>query len=95
VFTPWRARGDTAHSHGMKHKNFSQHQNHRPASASGPTVIADLNQGGIDYAPSADEVAERAYFNYMNQSALPGYELKHWLEAEEQLLAERKLTQRN
>ena len=79
----------------MKHKNFSQHQNHKPAGASGPTVTADLNQSGIDFAPSADEVAKRAYFNYMNQGSLPGYELKHWLEAEEQLLAERKLTQRN
>jgi hypothetical protein len=79
----------------MKHKNFSPHQNHRPAGASGSTATAGLNQSGIDFAPSADEVAERAYFNYMNQGSLPGYELKHWLEAEEQLLAERKLTQRN
>ncbi|MFZ0828028.1 MAG: DUF2934 domain-containing protein [Verrucomicrobiia bacterium] len=79
----------------MKHKKLSPHQNHKPAIAGGPTATADLNPGGIDFAPSADEVAKRAYFNYMNQGSLPGYEVKHWLEAEEQLLAERKLAQSN
>jgi len=79
----------------MKHKNVSQHQNHKPASASGLPATTDSNQSGIDYAPSADEVASRAYFNYLNQGALPGYEVQHWLEAEEQLLAERKLAHSN
>ena len=95
VNTPWRTGCDTAHSHGMKHKKFPQHQNHKPASGSGLPATVDLNRSGIDIAPSADEVAERAYFNYMNQGALPGYEVKHWLEAEEQLLAERKLAHSN
>ena len=52
----------------------------------------DVNQGGIDVAPSADEVARRAYFSYVNQGSLPGHDVQHWLEAEAQLLAERNLT---
>jgi hypothetical protein len=51
-----------------------------------------LNQNEIDFAPSSDEVARRAYFNYMNQGSLPGYEVQHWLEAEAELIAERILT---
>jgi hypothetical protein len=76
----------------MKHKNFSQDQNQKPASASRPTAVADLNPNEIDFAPSPDEVARRAYFSYVNQGSLPGHDVQHWLEAEAQLLAERKLT---
>jgi TRAP-type uncharacterized transport system substrate-binding protein len=75
----------------MKHKNFSQDQNQKPAGASRPAV-AGLNQNEIDFAPSPDEVARKAYFNYENQGSLPGHDVQHWLEAEAQLLAERKLT---
>jgi hypothetical protein len=52
----------------------------------------DLNQNKIDFVPSPDEVARRAYFSYVNQGSLPGHDLQHWLEAEAQLLTERKLT---
>src|ERR1035437_7452882 len=72
----------------MKHNKFSKDQNQKPASASRPTAAADLNQSGIDFAPSADEVARRAYFSYVNQGSL-GHEVQHWLEAEAQLLTER------
>jgi hypothetical protein len=73
----------------MKHKNFSQDQKLPGASVS---VAADLNQSGIDFAPSPDEVARKAYFSYVNQGSLPGHEVQHWLAAEAELLAERKLT---
>ena len=76
----------------MKHNKFSQDQNQKPASASRSIVTADLNPGGIDFALSPDEVARKAYFNYENQGSLPGHDVQHWLEAEAQLLAERKLT---
>jgi hypothetical protein len=46
----------------------------------------------IDFAPSPDEVARKAYFSYVNQGSPQGHEVQHWLEAEAQLLAERKLT---
>ena len=43
-------------------------------------------------APSADEVARRAYFSYVNEGSLPGHEVQPWLEAEKQLIEERNLT---
>jgi hypothetical protein len=76
----------------MKHNNFFQDQNQKPASASRPAEAADLNQNKMDFAPSPDEVARRAYFSYVNQGSLPGHDVQHWLEAEAQLLAERNLT---
>jgi hypothetical protein len=74
----------------MKHKKFSQNQ--KPASTSRPTVAADLNGSRTDFTPSPDEVARRAYLNYVNQGAQPGHDVQHWLAAEAQLLAERNLT---
>jgi hypothetical protein len=76
----------------MRHKSFSQEQNQKPAGASRPTAAADLNQNEIDFAPSPDEVARKAYFSYVNQGSLPGHAVQHWLEAEAELIAERKLT---
>jgi hypothetical protein len=76
----------------MKHNKFSQDQSQKPASASRPTAAANLNQNEIDFAPSPDEVARRAFFSYVNQGSLPGHDVQHWLEAEAQLLAERNLT---
>jgi Fe-S cluster biosynthesis and repair protein YggX len=75
----------------MKYKNSSQDQNQKPASVSRPTAAAGLNQNEIDFAPSPDEVARRAYFSYVNQGSLAGHEVQHWLEAEAQLIAERNL----
>ena len=76
----------------MKNNKFSPDQNQKPAGASAPASAADLNQNEIDFAPSPDEVARRAYFSYVNQGSLNGHEVQHWLEAEARLLAERKLT---
>jgi len=76
----------------MKRKHFSQDQNPKPASASRPAAVVDLNQNEIDFAPSPDEVARKAYFSYVNLGSLPGHDVQHWLEAEAELIAERKLT---
>jgi hypothetical protein len=75
----------------MKH-HFSSNQNQEPASAAQPTAAADLNASAIDFVPSPDEVARRAYFSYVNEGSLPGHDVQHWLEAEAQMLAERNLT---
>jgi hypothetical protein len=76
----------------MKHNKSSQQQIPKLPRALRPTAAADLNQGGIDFTPSPDEVARRAYFSYVNQGSLPGHDVQHWLEAEAHLLAERNLT---
>jgi hypothetical protein len=75
----------------MKHNEFSQGQNQKPSGAPRPAEIADLNKSEIDFAPSADEVARRAYFSYVNQGAPQGQDVQHWLVAEAELLAERDL----
>ena len=69
----------------MKHHKFSLNQNPKPAVASVSAAVADLNRNEIDFAPSPDEVARKAYFSYVNEGSLPGHEVQHWLEAEAQL----------
>ena len=75
-----------------QHNQFAQNQNQPPASARQPAARADLKRNEVDFAPSADEVARRAYLNYVNQGSQPGRDVQHWLEAEADLLAERNLT---
>ena len=76
----------------MKHKDSSQNQNPKPAGASMSAAVVDLNQNEVDFAPSPDEVARKAYFSYENEGSLPGRHVQHWLAAEAELIAERKLT---
>jgi hypothetical protein len=75
----------------MKYNNFPQVQNQKPASVSQPIAVKDLKIRGIDFAPSWDEVAQRAYFIYVNAGLQPGHDMQHWLQAEAQLLAEHNL----
>ena len=75
-----------------KHNQFSQNQNQPPGSAPQPAAVADLKRNEDDFAPSADEVARRAYFVYVNEGSPQGRDVQHWLAAEAQLLAERNLT---
>ena len=67
-----------------KHK-FPQDQNPKPARASG---LAAVVEDEIDFAPSPGEAA-----SYVSRGSPQGHEVQHWLAAEAQLLAERKLTQ--
>jgi len=76
----------------MKQRNFSQMQNQKPASAPRPAVAANLNQSANEFVPSADEVARRAYFSYVNEGSPEGRDVQHWLDAEAALTEERNLT---
>ena len=77
----------------MKNNKFSEDQNRSKKLAGGSRLTAvELNQIEADFATSPDEVARRAYFSYVNQGSRQGHEVQHWLEAEAQLLEERKLT---
>jgi hypothetical protein len=89
---PMATRRGTVYTHNMKHKKSFQDQNQKPAGAPQPIAAADLSQNEIDFVPSPDEVARRAYFSYVNQGSLQGHEVQHWLKAEAELLAERNLT---
>jgi hypothetical protein len=74
----------------MKNNEFPQNQ--KPDRASQPVAVAGLSQNEINFTPSPDEVARRAYFTYVNQGSPQGYEVQHWLQAETELLQERNLT---
>jgi hypothetical protein len=74
----------------MKHTNSPQ--NSKPAAISSSAASATPAQNEIEFAPSPDEVARKAYFAYTNQGSLPGHDVQHWLAAEAELIAERNLT---
>jgi len=74
----------------MKHHKFSQDR--KLAGAPSSNAPEPPTQDEIDFAPSPDEVARKAYFTYVNQGSLPGHDVQHWLAAEAELIAERNLT---
>jgi hypothetical protein len=75
-----------------KHNKFPQNQNQTPAGGIPATAAAEFNKNTTGFAPSADEVARRAYFSYENEGSPQGRDVQHWLAAEADLIAERNLT---
>lgn len=73
----------------MKHHHFTQNQKQNPAAPSRVTAVADSKQNEINFIPSPDEVARRAYFSYVNQGSRSEHEVQHWLAAEAELILER------
>ncbi len=74
----------------MKHNKYPPDQTAADARRPGPPPTRSQNP--IDFTPSPDEVARRAYFSYLNEGSRPGGEVQHWLAAEAELIAERNLT---
>jgi hypothetical protein len=74
----------------MKHHKLSKTQ--QAVIAPRPTSAAGIGQDEINFTPSPDEVARKAYFAYENLGSQPGHEVQHWLKAEADLIAERNLT---
>jgi hypothetical protein len=72
----------------MKYQQLSQDHNRKAAIVPSLPSAKELNQNKVALTASPDEVARRAYFNYLNEGSIPGREEKHWLEAEAQLIAE-------
>jgi hypothetical protein len=64
----------------MKENKYSPNQSQIPASD--PQPVSPMT-------PAPDDVARRAYFAYVNNGSLDGYEVQHWLTAEAELTAER------
>lgn len=73
----------------MKQNKYPQNQKSADAKAA---AVAESSKNEIDFVPSPDEIARKAYFSYVNQGSSQGHEVQHWLEAESQLIAERNLT---
>jgi hypothetical protein len=74
----------------MKHNKYPHNQ--AAANTLRPAAATVLNQNEINFVPSPDEVARRAYFSYVNQGSSSGHEVQHWLVAEAELIAERNRT---
>jgi hypothetical protein len=75
-----------------KHNKSCQAQDQRPSGAPQPAAVEESKPDKDDFAPSADEVARRAYFSYVNEGSPPGRDVRHWLAAEAELTSERNLT---
>ena len=50
-----------------------------------------MNANATPFVPTADEVADRAYLKFQNQGASDGHDVRHWLAAETELIAEHAL----
>jgi hypothetical protein len=75
----------------MKNNNFSQNQNQKPAANVPPKLGHASNGTEKDFTLVSDEVARRAYLNYLNDGSVPGRDVQHWLAAEADLIKEREL----
>ena len=76
----------------MKRNKCAPAQNQEAASVSHASGAADLQESLIDFVPSVDEVARKAFSFYVNRGSLPSHDVQDWLEAQRELLEERKLT---
>jgi len=76
----------------MKQKDFSSKQNQKTSGTPRPTAVVAMSQDEIDFVPSPDEVARRAYFAFENQGSMAGQHVQHWLAAEAALIAEHEFT---
>jgi hypothetical protein len=76
----------------MKQNKYPQDQDRKPETMAGRPTAPGSSQDEANFAPSPDEVARKAYFTFVNQGSKSGHEVQHWLQAEAELLAERKLT---
>ena len=65
----------------MKHNNHVPNQNHKSAGPS-PAVAVE------NFTPAPGEVAKQAYLNYVNAGSESGHDVRNWLTAEAQLIAE-------
>jgi len=63
-----------------------------PASRPIPVPVVEVEEKPhqVDFRPAHHEVAIRAYYIYINEGARHGFDVRHWLEAELQLVAEHK-----
>jgi hypothetical protein len=73
------------HQHGYDNSNQTTKMPPRAAATT-------LTEAGTSFAPSADEVARRAYFSYVDQGCPEGRAVQHWLEAEADMIKERQIT---
>jgi len=65
-----------------------------PALRPNPATVVEVEEKPrlqVDFKPAHQKVAIRAYSIFINEGARHGFDLRHWLEAELQLVAEHKV----
>ncbi len=62
--------------------------NLKPSNRSFPVLAAEEKPLLVDFTPARQDVAIRAYYIFLNEGARHGSDVRHWLEAELQLMAE-------
>jgi len=72
----------------MAHKHNLHHHSPTHAVADGPAAATTSVGNDTGFAPAPSAVATRAYFSYVAEGSLPGHDVRHWLEAEAQLVME-------
>jgi Protein of unknown function (DUF2934) len=78
---------DRAYVAVMTHTHHSHHpQNGEPATGHMSASAKHSNPDAIKDKPSHDEVARKAYAIYQKESCPQGCAVKHWLQAEAQML---------
>jgi len=87
VNTPWRSSGFPAQYWAMNMKRKNQSPLKKSAGTRHPnTPTASTKETKNAVSASRDEVAESAYFIYLNQGSTPGNEVHHWLQAEAEVM---------
>ena len=71
---------------------YERHSRDEKPDGSQREANGDGNETGVDFAPSPEEVARRAYFTYVNEGSPQGRDVQHWLDAEARLIKERGRT---
>ena len=73
----------------MQTKRFSED---KPPAGPAPAANGDGSPAGTVFTPSAEEVARKAYFVYVNEGSPDGRDVQHWLDAEAHLIKDRNRT---
>lgn len=72
----------------VKHNISFQNQNSKPVFSAQSETSTTRNRSETVFSPSPEDVAKRAYRNYVDGGSEQGRDVEHWLEAETQLRAE-------
>jgi len=67
----------------------------KPAGTQPPPSTTTSRQTRMDVGPSQDEIARKAYFIYLDQGCPQGQDMRHWFEAEAQVIAAHNLSRQN
>jgi len=73
----------------MKHERHSRDE--KPDGTRREAIL-NGNETEVEFTPSPEEVARRAYFAYVNEGSPQGRDVQHWLDAEAGLVKERSRT---